>query len=113
MDVEQAGVDERVDRRADAVGEAALLADLVKQPRRGAPAQNVREQARGEIIPGSIGGCFEAERDVRLLAFGPANSNAAGEPRGPILAGLPRADLGQMALGKLDHLVMRYLARGG
>ena len=85
-------------RRADAVGQAALLANLMEQPRGGATAEDVGEQARREIIVGAIRRRFEPKCDVGLLACDPADAHTAGEARGWPVPSTPSGQIRELAL---------------
>jgi hypothetical protein len=82
VDGEQADVRIRRHLRVDGISQPALLAHLLEQARRCAAADNVAEEAGGEIVRREHRRGGRGEREMRLLGLGAADRGAAGEAAG-------------------------------
>ena len=114
VDVEQAGVVIGMQGRADRIGQPAVLADLLEQPRRRAAADHVGEQARGIIIGRGVARRREGQGQLRLLARMAADGASPPTKRaGSWPAAVPgREARRRCCLGQLHQLVMVDLAGG-
>ena len=113
-DDEGAAVGESGPLRDDRVGEAALLTDLLEQPRRDPAAEHVVEEREGETARVPAGRGPHAEHEVRLLRVPDGHVEGADlvRRRGPPRRAAP-GDAGEAALETFgDAFVVDLAGRG-
>ena len=98
--------------RRHRIGKPLLLAQLLEQPRRGSPADDIGEQLGGRGVRRAPCRRRHCDRDVRLLAFPAFEGLAADELRALGNRDLAVRHVAKSLLGEIDQLLVLELARG-